>query len=74
MIKNYIPEGHVDAETAVIGTIIFDDIIEEKEATNLTNRFKPKSIGECKVEIYPNEGQVPHFHIYNLNKTFQTCI
>lgn len=31
MNSNYIPEGHIDAETAVIGTIIFDDIIEEKK-------------------------------------------
>lgn len=74
MNDNYIPEGHVDAEFATVGTIIFNDIIEEKEIVDSARRFKPKSIGECKIEIYPNEGQVPHFHIYNLTKTFQTCI
>ena len=25
------------------------------------------------LEVYSNEGQIPHFHMYNDNKSFNTC-
>ena len=61
-------------ETAYIGTIIFDDALNEAEVSGKTNRPSFKSIGECKVEVYSNEGNIPHFHMYNLSNTFNTCI
>lgn len=67
-------EGHHDVEVCTLGNIIFDESINEQEISNKNNRFKAKSIGECKVEIYNGEGQVPHMHIFNNDKTFETCI
>ena len=31
-------------------------------------------IGKCKVEIYNNEPNIPHFHLFNENNSFHTCI
>lgn len=67
-------EGHHDVEVCVLGNIIFEDAINEQEIENKNNRFKPKSIGECKVEIYNGEGQVPHIHVFNNDKSFETCV
>lgn len=58
MDDNYIPEGHTDFTEFFIGNIVFN----------------PKSIGECKVEVYPNEGPIPHFHIFKPDHSFETCI
>ena len=57
-------------EIAFIGTIDFNDSINEQEA----GRFNTKSIGECKVLVYNGEGQIPHMHIYNKDKSFDTCV
>ena len=57
-------------EIAFIGTIDFNDSINEQEA----GRFNTKSIGECKVLVYNGEGQIPHMHIYNKDKFFDTCV
>lgn len=67
-------EGHKDPEFYLLGTINFDDLINEQEIVQKDQRFKPKSIGECKVEIYPNEGPIPHMHVFNSDKTFEACI
>lgn len=67
------PENH-PIEIATIGTISFTDSFNEVEVSKRSDRFNSKKIGECKVEIYGGEGQIPHFHMYNLNKTFDTCI
>lgn len=72
--ENYIPEGHEDIEVFHIGTIIFNDEILTEKEVNINKRFKPKSIGECKVEVYSGEGQIPHFHIYNNDHSFDTCV
>lgn len=57
-----------------IGTIKFSNIIKEAEVTSIRGRFNPKKIGECKICVYLSEGQIPHFHIFNLNKTFNCCV
>lgn len=67
-------EGHADAEVCLLGTINFDTLMNEQEIENKNNRFKPKSIGECKVEIYAGEGQIPHMHVFNNDKSFEACI
>lgn len=67
-------EGHKDVEVCLLGTINFEDFINEQEIENKNNRFRTKSIGECKVEIYAGEGSVPHMHIFNNNKLFEACI
>ncbi len=58
----------------LLGEITFDESINEQEMSDKGHRFKPKSIGECKVEIYGSEGIIPHMHIYNADKSFETCV
>lgn len=65
-----IPEGHSDPEVLLVGNIDFEDVFDEQEI----GRINTKSIGGCKVEIYPNEGSIPHMHIYNKDKSFDTCV
>lgn len=67
-------EGHTDAEVCLLGTINFEDSINEQEIENKNRRFRPKSVGECKIEIYTGEGQVPHMHIFNSDKSFEARI
>lgn len=58
-----------------IGLITFkDDFYKSIEVSKGNHRFNTKRIGECKVEVYTNEGQIPHFHIYNKNHSFESCI
>ena len=70
-----IPEGHKDPDNIIVGTILFDDLIEEKNIETNSNKFLNvgKGIGKCKVEIYGNEGIIPHMHIYN-DSGFNTCV
>lgn len=67
-------EDHNDLEYYRIGTIIFDDEFIMEKQIQTGNTFNSKSIGECVIDIYPNEGPIPHFHIYNKDKSFNTCI
>ena len=74
---NYIPEGHKDIEVFEIGTIEFKKpkhLFQEAEYNSISGRLNQKSFGELKIEVYANEGQVPHFHIFNKDKSFQSCI
>lgn len=72
-MKDFIQlENHED-ERSVFGTILFDDIILERQVQG-SKRFKAKSIGECIIEVYPNEGSIPHFHIHNKDNSFSTCV
>jgi hypothetical protein len=59
----------------VIGIINFEEDLNEAEIGG-NDRFRPSKIGVCKVEVYANEGQKPHFHLYKLNGNdeFETCI
>ena len=61
-------------EVSLLGIINFDDSINEQEIGDKNNRFRTKSIGECKVEIYNGEGTVPHMHVFNKDKSFEACI
>ena len=67
------PENH-PIEIATIGVINFKDNINEAEISNKNKRFNTKNIGEYKVEIYGGEGSIPHMHIYNSDKSFETCV
>lgn len=69
-----IPENHKE-DISLIGTINFEEAVNEQEIERKNHRFNSKSIGECKIEIYgPNEGSVPHMHIYNKDKSFEVCV
>lgn len=67
-------EGHSDEVIYLLGTIGFDESINEQEVESKNKRFKSKSIGDCKVEIYGAEGAVPHMHVFNSDKSFEACI
>jgi len=52
-----------------IASIIFSDIIEETfDSTNF------KNIGQCTLEVYGNEGLIPHFHIVSKDRKFNYCV
>lgn len=59
-----------------VGFISFnDEVLNEFEVTTNHSRFRPKKIGECKVQVYgPNEGQIPHFHIEGIGNNFDYCV
>ena len=67
-------EGHTDEFVCLLGIINFNESINEQEIENKNNRFKSKSIGECKIEVYSSEGPVPHMHVFNSDKSFEACI
>lgn len=66
-------DNHVDPESICAGIIDFSDIITEKEISS-NNRFNPTGIGQCKVQIYGNEGDIPHFHIEGVGSDFDCCV
>lgn len=56
----------------IIGYINFSDIILEKQVGNKINFAG--GIGECKIQVYSNEGNIPHFHLDSINGNFSSCI
>ena len=76
----YIPEEHknnVFDTKFLIGEIVFnEDYSTINEAEVIDNqRYNPGgSIGECKIEVYSREGDIPHFYVFNKNGSFDTCI
>ena len=71
---DYIPEGHKDIEVWHIGTIEFSEQLLQEEEHGGLDRLNINSIGICKIEVYSNEGNVPHFHLFTPNHSFETCI
>lgn len=69
-----IPDGHNNKVIYLLGDINFTNSINEQEIEDKGKRFKASSIGQCKVEIYGSEGSIPHMHIFNLDKSFDTCV
>lgn len=68
------PETHKE-DICLLGFINFEDSINEQELERKDKRFRTNSIGECKIEIYgPNEGSIPHMHVYNNDKSFEACV
>ncbi len=69
-------ENHKDVDFIRIGTIDFENetFLVREEQFQSKNRFVSKNIGECIIDVYANEGPIPHFHIYNKDKSFEACI
>ena len=57
--KGYITE---------FGSIEMNEILNEEEFGEL------KSKDLLYFHVYPNEGKIPHFHIFTKNHKFETCI
>ena len=79
-MNDFIPKEHINSvfdTKFLIGEIIFEgEYININEAEVKDNkRYNPGgNIGECKIEVYGGEGDIPHFHIFNKNGSFDTCI
>ena len=69
-----LPEGHHLATEVTIGTIVFDDVLTEDEIISKKGRYNPTGLGECKIEVYNGEGDMPHFHLFRIDKSFECCI
>ena len=79
-MSEFIPKEHINSTfdtKFLIGEIIFKEEyinINEVEVKD-SQRYNPgRSIGECKIEVYGGEGDIPHFHVFNKNGSFDTCI
>lgn len=59
-----------------IGFISFlENINESQVLPKNKSKYRPKHIGECKICVYgPDEGQIPHFHIFNNDHSFECCV
>ena len=56
----------------IIGNIDFSDCLNEKY---IENSLAFSGIGVCSVKVNNgDEGQIPHFHIDEVNGSFKTCI
>ena len=67
-------DNHKDATKATIGYIFFPDPLNENNIAVGKNKISLPTIGECKIEVFPNEGDIPHFHIRNEEAKFDTCV
>lgn len=67
-------EGHTNEVIYLLGIVNFEFSIFEQEIEKDHKRFKTKSTGPCKVEIYGSEGAVPHMHVFSLDKKFHACV
>lgn len=54
----------------LLGIITFSDSINE----DLVGKTSVSGLGECKVEVYSNEGPRPHFHLVKKDGSDATCI
>ena len=63
---------------ATVGTLELSTILEEF-TTEVLSEMSPGNvslsgkIGYCKIEVWPDEGQTPHFHIITTNKVKWEC-
>ena len=58
----------------LIGEINFDEPINEYSVESSGNLPSIKKVGKCRVEVYDDEGIIPHFHIIGGDKNFCICI
>lgn len=60
----------MNKDSIFVGTINFDETINEIGIGLLSL----KSLGECNIYVYANEGTIPHFHIISRSENFECCI
>ena len=73
--KQILPEGHLpDPDFYELGSITFTESLLEEEIIGNKRRINFNSIGECKIEVYRNEGIIPHFHLSTKDRKFECCI
>ena len=73
--NGYEPADDPDyRDECIIGIIDFTDVLNEQEVQGTKRLDLGNQIGQCKVEVYSGEGDIPHFHIIGDNSNFGTCI
>lgn len=72
-VQKILNENNNENDELFMCEIEFSENINEQEIIG-SKPFNPKKLGRCKVTVYGGEGNVPHFHIENLDRTFSTCI
>ena len=66
---------HKDDECFCVAEINLEQFIDEEEFNEEVIAYvKLQPYGICKIQMYSNEGPIPHFHIENKNKSFICCI
>lgn len=58
----------------IIGEINFNEPINEYSIEPEQRSPNIKKLGICKVEVYNDEGAIPHFHVIGGGKIFCICI
>ena len=69
MIYKILPKRSI-----VVGIIDFENCINEYAVESEKNYPSINKLGKCKVEVYDNEGMVPHFHIYGKSAEICVCL
>ena len=64
---DYVDEIH-------IGDIDLKEPIAKLVNEESFGQINLKKYSNCKLYVYGNEGQIPHFHIFNNDHSFDTCI
>ena len=59
-------------EVMTIGTINLGEF-DIRENTLDTVHFG-KGLGDCKIQVFNNEGIIPHFHITSKGENFECCV
>ena len=59
-------------EYMTIGSVDFGNF-DIRENTIDTIHFG-KGLGDCKIQVFNNEGLIPHFHITSKSENFECCV
>lgn len=60
------------SEFMTIGVINFGNFGINEQTVGISHFGK--GIGNCKIQVFNNEGSIPHFHITNESKNFSCCV
>ena len=60
----------MEKDITMIGRINFSENINERSVGS----DDISKLGECTVHVYDGEGNLPHCHIFNNDKSFETCV
>lgn len=72
--EDYFMVVDITENKYLIGEINFDEPINEYSIESGENLPSIKKVGQCKVEVYDDEGAIPHFHVIGGGKNFCICI
>lgn len=65
---------HDNVSPANVGYIELTNVGEEFLHELSPGDITFTKLGFCSIDVYPNEGQIPHFHIKSKSENWETCI